>query len=130
MLDETAGGAVAQSSPVSCGAACGEMLSGIPQSVLREAAGAPTHAEALAKALGEGWRGGYVGPTQLHMLTGLRRPWAAELRNDGDKLGHFVVVDGLQDGAVVIRDPWAGGSTYRMAIEEFKQAWTGNAVFR
>jgi Peptidase C39 family len=114
---------------VRSGAACGEMISGVPQATLVEAAGAPTDVASLSRALGSGWRGGYVGPTQFDKLMGLGRPWAAELY-DGGKLGHFVTVDGRMGSNLLIRDPWAGGSKYQMTLEEFLRMWTGNAVFK
>lgn len=46
-------------------------------------------------------------------------------------MGHFVVVDGLDDaGRVLIRDPWGGGSTYTMDLSEFHRVWNGSAVFK
>jgi ABC-type bacteriocin/lantibiotic exporter with double-glycine peptidase domain len=105
------------------------MLNGIAQADLIASAGAPTNVAALARALGPGWRGGYVGPGQLKSLFGLGRPFAAELYSGG-RLGHLVVVDGVEAGQVLIRDPAAIGSTYRMTMEEFQRVWTGNAVFR
>jgi hypothetical protein len=104
------------------------MLTGIPQAELIAAAGAPTTPELLAGALGAGWRGGYVG--QLDALVDLGRPFAAELYEFGAKMGHLVVIDGVQAGKVLIRDPWAGGSTYRMLLSEFERVWTGRAVFK
>lgn len=126
-IDETPGGAVAQQTDTSCGAACGEMLSGIPQRELIDRVGAPTSAADLA--VGIGGRGGYVGPQQLEALV-QNGPFAAHLR-DGSRLGHFVVVQGMDDmGRVLIRDPWAGGSTYSMMLDEFLRVWNGEAVFR
>lgn len=129
MIGEQSGGAIGQSSSVSCGAACGEMLTDIPEADLIRAVGAPTDPSALARGLGGDWRGGYVGPDQLDALTELGRPWAAELY-EGGKLGHMVVVDGAESGNFLIRDPWAGGSTYQMTTDEFMRVWTGRAVFR
>jgi RHS repeat-associated protein len=128
-IGEQTGGAIGQATATSCGAACGEMLSGISQAEVMATAGTPTSVAALAKALGAGWRGGYVGPGQLSKLFGLGRPFAAELY-EGGKLGHFVVVDGMEAGQVLIRDPAGGGSTYSMLASEFERVWTGSAVFR
>lgn len=129
-IAERQGGAIAQTTATSCGAACGEMLSGISQAELIKRAGAPTSVEGLASALGVGWRGGYVGPGQLQQLIGLGRPFAAQLRQAGARLDHLVVIDGVDAGQLLIRDPWGGGSTYRMTMDEFLNVWTGNAVFR
>jgi ABC-type bacteriocin/lantibiotic exporter with double-glycine peptidase domain len=105
------------------------MVSGIPQSELISAAGAPTDPGALARAMGPGWRGGYVGAEQLDKVMGLGRPWVAEFYESG-KLGHFVVVEGRQGTNFLIRDPAGGGSTYEMAAGEFHRVWTGRAVLR
>ncbi|MEO6599075.1 MAG: RHS repeat-associated core domain-containing protein, partial [Polyangiaceae bacterium] len=128
-IGEQTGGALSQATATSCGAACGEMLSGISQAELMATAGTPTSVAMLSKALGAGWRGGYVGPGQLSKLFGLGRPFAAELY-EGGKLGHFVVVDGMEAGQVLIRDPAGAGSTYSMVASEFQRVWTGSAVFR
>lgn len=122
---EVEGGAIGQITDTSCVAACGEMLSGISQSTLLHI----TDVGSLAKALGTGWRGGYVGPDQLHKLLGLGRPFAAEFY-EGGRLGHLVVVDGIEGGQLFIRDPWGGGTIYRMSMDEFLRVWDGNAVFR
>jgi hypothetical protein len=83
----------------------------------------------LARSMGEGWRGGYAGPKQLSALLGLGRPFGAELY-EGGNLAHLVVVDGMQAGQMLIRDSWAGGSTYRMTLQEFLRVWNGNVVFK
>jgi hypothetical protein len=129
-IGEEAGGAIGQTTQTSCGAACGEMLSGIAQAHLIDNAGAPTTPELLAQALGKGWRGGYVSPDKLDKLFALGRSFAAELYEGRERLGHFVVVDGFDAGHVLIRDAWAGGSTYRMLLSEFERFWTGRVVFR
>jgi len=105
-------------------------VSGIPQSTLVETAGAPTDPSILARALGEGWRGGYVPPDARGALLGLGRPWIGELFEEGARMGHFVVVDGVSDGVVFLRDPWGGGTSYQMALGSFRQFWTGRAVFK
>jgi RHS repeat-associated protein len=130
-IGETPGGAVGQLTPTSCVAACGEMLSGgtISQASLIGKIGDPSSSDLLAVALGDGWRGGYVGPGQFDQLVGLGRPFGAEFY-EGGSLGHMVVVDGENDiGDLMIRDPWAGGSTYSMAANEFQRVWNGIAVF-
>jgi len=43
----------------------------------------------------------------------------------------WVVVDGVSElGTVLIRDPWAGGSSYQMTAAEFMRVWSGIGVFR
>jgi hypothetical protein len=78
------------------------------------AAGAPTNAAGLARALGAEWRGGYVG-VELSKLLSLQRPFAAEIHSGG-RLSHMVVVDVVEAGQILIRDPAAGGTTYRMLL--------------
>ncbi|MFT5434837.1 MAG: RHS repeat-associated protein [Myxococcota bacterium] len=127
-IDEVSGGAVAQTSTTSCGAACGEMLTGMPQAQIIAEAGAPTPPSLLARVLG--LRGGYIGPPNLHAAMS-EGPFIGVLHETGNSMGHFVIVDGLDDvGRVMIRDPWAGGSTYRMAMDEFLNVWNGQAVLR
>lgn len=43
---------------------------------------------------------------------------------------HAVVVDGFEDGFVLIRDPWPPGlgSAYKLPIADFEAAYTGKAV--
>ena len=125
VIGETPGGAIGQSTPLSCGAACGEMVSGVPQATIIQRAGTPMSAGALGDAIG--WRGGATG-APLSQLAGLRGPWVAELRSGSGGLGHFVVVDGAQGGNLMIRDPWAGGSTYQMTFEAFTNHWTTRVV--
>jgi Papain-like cysteine protease AvrRpt2 len=128
-LNERAGGAVAQVTELSCGAACGEMLTGIPQSVLMRLAGAPTHVEALARALGQGWNGAPVAASSLNALVA-RGPFVAQLYERGMMLAHMVVVQGMQSGLLSIRDPWNGGSTYQMTAQEFMRVWTQYVVWK
>jgi RHS repeat-associated protein len=128
VLNEVAGGAVAQVTETSCGAACGEMLTGIPQQVLIRLVGDPTEPGWLARGLGEGYKGGYVGPAQLDNMIQLGRPWIAEFFEE--KIGHMVIAKGLDAaGNMMIRDPWKGGSEYQMTMKEFMRVWTGRAVF-
>ena len=39
---------------------------------------------------------------------------------------HAVVIDGVKDGIVLIRDP--AGSAYEVSIQDFMQQWAGKAV--
>lgn len=131
VFDEQPGGAVGQLNDLSCVSACGEMLSGRSQIDFVDALGSPSNAQALARELGEGWRGGQVGhiPDILKILDTCY-PWGAELY-EGGRMGHMVIVDGIRaDGKIVIRDPWNGGSTYAMEVEEFQRVWNGNAAFK
>lgn len=131
-IDETPGGAVAQHNDLSCVSATGEMLSGRPQAGLIDAIGSPSSAGALADELGPQWRGGQVGydPRSIEALNKVA-PWGAELFDGANGIGHMVVVDGVRaDGRLLVRDPWGGGSTYAMDLDEFRRVWNGNAVFK
>jgi hypothetical protein len=46
----------------------------------------------------------------------------------GGRLSDVVVANRLEDGQIFIRDPAAGGSTYRMLIEELQRVWNGNVA--
>lgn len=103
-IAEQEGGAIAQKTGTSCVSACGEMLTGKSQSQLIKAIGAPSNAQSLARALGKGWRGGYVGPENLNILLKSGQPFAAEFKEVGERLAHMVVVDGVNSaGQVLIR---------------------------
>lgn len=131
-IDETPGGAVAQHNDLSCVSATGEMLTGRRQAELIEALGSPASVDALADELGPQWRGGQVGydPRAIEALNKVA-PWGAELFDGVNEIGHVVVVDGIRpDGRLLIRDPWNGGSTYAMDLDEFQRVWNGNAVFK
>ncbi|MGX7674407.1 hypothetical protein [Plantactinospora sp. DSM 117369] len=129
-IDEMPGGAIAQQNNASCVSAVGAMLSGKSQDDLIDTLGAPAPIARLPNALGPDWRGGYVGPDVLHLLN-QRAPWGAELKDPLNSIGHAVVVDGVRaDGRIMIRDPWGGGSSYAMDLDEFLKYWNGNAVFK
>jgi RHS repeat-associated protein len=127
-FNEVPGGVTAQITGHSCGSACAETLSGVAQADVLESAGEHAGVGAIADALGDGWRGGYVGPENLDQLAA-RGPFGAELYEGGSQ-AHMVVVDGIDKaGDVTIRDPWSGGSTYQMTQHDFQQYWNGNALF-
>ena len=57
-------------------------------------------------------------------LTGVTAP-------DGGGARHSVIVDGAaSDGTILIRGPWAGGSTYRVSDDDFLSSYAGSALFR
>jgi filamentous hemagglutinin len=92
-----------------------------------------TSAQSLAGSLnaagGGGWNGAAVSAGSLNALnrTG---SWAAMMWEQGTRVGHWVVVDGVNAaGNVIIRDP-AGGTRYVMTESSFRGAWNGFAVFR
>jgi RHS repeat-associated protein len=134
-VDETAGGAEAQLTPHSCGSACGSMLAGskVTQQQLLEALGDGANGQAIARKLeeltGENWVGGYIGGNGIDALSRVGS-WGAELYEGGAE-HHMVVVERLlANGNMLIRDPWAGGSTYQMVRAEFERVWTGNGFLR
>lgn len=133
-IGETAGGMEAQATGLSCGAACGSVMSGgrVSQQALLDAAGEGVGASSLARNMseltGSGWSGGYVGPGAFDALM-LRGRWTAQMFG-GKGMDHYVVVDGVEaSGNVRILDPWDGGSTYQMTRAGFDHWWTGIAVF-
>ena len=87
----------------------------------------PTDVGLLGMALGRS--GGNVGHGAFGTLMATGRPWIAEFKEFGKRLGHFVIVDGMQNGNVFIRDPDGVGTTYEMTLDAFNAAWNGNAVF-
>jgi filamentous hemagglutinin len=138
---------VPQRDLLSCGAACGAMLLGdrglrvAQEEVAAGAGGVPIHPGALERALnrlegGSHWAGGLVrlrdGP-QEEVVRRLceQGSWCAVLWEPRARLGHAVVVDGVDAaGKVSIRDPWGAGSRYQMSRRDFMQHWTGLAVHR
>ena len=117
------GGAVGQLTVGSCVSACGEMLSNgaVTQSKLLGQIGEWSNPARLADALGNGWRGGYFGSGADALAAAERGPMGAALQA-GTGPGHMVVTSPLGDGAFLVRDPWAGGSTYTVGsswIEQF-----------
>lgn len=113
----------------SCASAVGEMLTNgkILQVDLIAKMGSPGYPERLAELLGEGWKGGYFGPPLLNHLLHKGISWGAEFKEFG-KLGHMVVVDGIDEfGRFVIRDP-SEATRYEMLPKDFDEFWTGRAV--
>ena len=99
-------------------------------------------ASSTAKALGQvhprlGYRGGAVGPENLVILL-KRDPWIASLMTDHGTV-HAVIVDGLEDELVHVRDPWGlsgpgseSGTRATIRISDFLEYWDAalyNAVF-
>ena len=138
---------VKQQDNLSCGAACGEMLlkakgiNNINQAIIVNESGKPVSPAYLASVLnrlspsnGGEWLGGGLEIEGLDFAelfnclisTGV---WMAELRELGARLGHLVIIDGIDNqGMVFIRDPWHGTS-YQMAKTEFINYWTLRGIF-
>ncbi|GHG30004.1 MULTISPECIES: WXG100-like domain-containing protein [Amycolatopsis] len=130
-IDESPGGAVGQLNNGSCVSACGEMITsgGRSQEELIGKIGAPAPFESLAKELGPEWRAGGISWKDFHNIVE-ETPVVAELMEMG-KMPHAVIVEGFDEaGNLKIRDPWSGGSTYKMTREAFNRVWTSRVVFK
>lgn len=134
-INERPGGAVSQLTDHSCGSACAEMISNGEVSqediwkLAKDEAWSPLIAEKMNEISESSWQGGLVDKSDFDKLNA-RAPWSAELY-EGGRESHAVVIDGVDEqGRVKVRDPWAGGSTYRMDRDEFMRVWNGLAVFR
>lgn len=135
VLDEIASpNVVKQSTPTACGAACGEMLlkdRGVLTSQV-DLGTELTSMNSLARKLNtvdSGWVGNAVDVSSFNALnkTG---SWSAMMWDSGNKVGHWVVVDGVDDvGRVLIKDPF-NGTQYKMGVEEFKDVWNGHSVYK
>lgn len=134
-----------QAYDMACGPACGVMLAAdrgihIEQAALLEGV-LPSHetpeqmwgfggliptilAKRLAGLLWTRWRGGVAPGTLLTIEILSERSSAALLPG---KPGHWVVVDGIRDGFVHVRDP--AGLRVRCPQDEFLEKWRGDVVF-
>lgn len=138
---------VAQQNDLSCGPACGEMLLrdrriNISQTVIASETGVPADPSTLARALntldpGDSrlWGGGELiipGATESQLLDALNSTgsWAAVLWESGARIGHLVIVDGIdQTGKVMIRDPRGEGTRYKMNRDDFLQYWNQQGIY-
>ncbi|UZE08965.1 two-partner secretion domain-containing protein [Pseudomonas corrugata] len=135
VLDEFASpNVVTQSTPTACGAACGEMLlkdRGVLVSQV-DLGTELTSMNSLANKLNSvdsGWVGNAVDSSSFNALnkTG---SWSAMMWDSGNRVGHWVVVNGVDDaGRVNIKDPF-NGTQYKMEVEQFKEAWNGHSVYK
>ncbi|MGY4534542.1 hypothetical protein ACVW0Y_003683 [Pseudomonas sp. TE3786] len=125
---------VKQSTSTACGAACGEMLlkdRGILVSQV-ELGTELTSMTTLANKLNRfdpGWVGS---PLDVSSFNALNKTgsWSAMMWSPAGRVGHWVVVNGLDDvGRVVIKDPYAG-TQYKMSVEKFKEVWNGYSVYK
>jgi hypothetical protein len=136
-IGETPGGAVGQITPLSCVAACAEMVSDgdLLQSELVSTKEMPWSLSGLAAELqekqpGEGWQFSSPDPGVPALLQqlGKQSVGVADLKSG---MPHAVVVEGLDAaGNIVIRDPWDGGSTYTMATQDFENNFMGHMVWK
>lgn len=124
------GGAVAQSLPGSCGAACVEMLSGgATTEAQAPAGGVPQWSPVgnVADALGAPWQSGmFAGPADAMAAAG-RGPMGAVLWSPGARAGHMVVVQ-PQAGGFLVRDPLPGVN-YSVGAS-WIQRWVAGGVWR
>ncbi len=124
---------VRQANSLACGPACGEMLlkdMGVNATQAQLGNGLST-IDSLTQSLNSfssGWQGEMVDTSSFGALnqTG---SWSAMMWDQGSSIGHWVVVDGLDDaGNVLIRDPF-NGTSYTMTESNFLNSWSGGAVW-
>jgi filamentous hemagglutinin len=135
VLDEVANpGVETQSTPTGCGAACGVMLlkdRGVLASQV-DLGTELTSMNSLAQKLNSvdsGWVGNAVDSSSFNALnrTG---SWSAMMWDSGNKVGHWVVVNGVDDaGRVIVKDPFQG-TQYKMEVDKFKEVWNGHSVYK
>lgn len=129
----------------SCGQACIGMLlndrkiDATQEAISKIVGDGPTYEAQLASALNKldssssyQWRGAGVAADDYGTLQGLSSTgsWSAQLWEKGNKIGHWVIVDGLDDAdRVMIRDPW-NATKYKMDLSGFQDTWTGYSVWR
>lgn len=138
---------VQQQDILSCGAACGEMLlkdrgvNDVDRDAIAAQTGVPVSPSTLAAVLTSlnsrtsgRWVGAAVtipGASEFEIIEVLNATgsWAAMLWEPNASIGHFIIVDGLDNaGMIMIRDPW-NGTRYKMDREEFLNYWTLFAVY-
>lgn len=118
------GGAIGQATEGSCVSACGAVLSGRSQAELLGKPGDWSNPQALARELGEGWTGGFFGSADDALAAASRGPMGATLQA-GTGPGHMVVTSPLGGARFLVRDPWAGGSTYEVGSDWMSQYVSG-----
>jgi Peptidase C39 family len=78
-----------------------------------------------------GFEPGYLDappPVALKYALGKGKQFIAEMRG-GEKIGHYVVVEGeVEGGGVLIRDP-EFGARYEVTKSDFLKYWSGYGVF-
>jgi hypothetical protein len=137
--DEQPGGAVGQSTDMSCVSASGELLSQgtLKQSDLIAAIGDPASLEQLRDQFNQAgvggssaWKAGALPSDDLYSaLVGTGRPFIAEMKNPNLSVAHAVVVTGGDGDHIQIADPADGGSTYKMTWSDFFQWRSGRVMF-
>ncbi|MCP9493104.1 MAG: cysteine peptidase family C39 domain-containing protein [Pyrinomonadaceae bacterium MAG19_C2-C3] len=148
-IDERADSSVpAQSNPLACVAATGEMLLrsrgiNVSQEHILAKIQTPATVDELVKVMnefdrtpGKLWRGGAISDEHLELL-GKIGDVHAVVFHEGGTLGHMVLVESVTDGEVfIIKDPFPinetakYGTIYTMTREEFMKVWGGEAIFK
>jgi hypothetical protein len=128
------GGAVSQSTDGSCVSACGEMLTGgtVSEADLLAKLGDWSNPGALARELNqragsEVWQGGYFESGADALEAARRGPTAVILQAPGGN-AHAVVVEPLESGNFLVRDPLPG-QTYEVTSDWIEQ-YVAGGVFR
>ena len=126
---------VKQHTNTSCGAACAEMLLRDRDIFVNQTkfGTLPKSEKELARDLNAAsnsnrWEGN---PIDWDSLDALNRTgtWAAMMWENGNRIGHWVVVKGTdKKGNIIIHDPWQGTS-YSMTRDNFIKTWNGYAVY-
>ena len=117
-----------------CGAACGEMLLRdryifVTQNVIGTELTSMTSLANKLNKFDVGWEGNAVNESSLYALSNTGS-WGAMMWDSGSKVGHWVLVKGVDDaGNVIIYDPYQG-SRYLMTEQEFKEVWNGHSVYK
>jgi len=137
---------VRQHNELYCGPACAEMLlkdrgiTNIDQNAIADRSGVAAITKYLARAINDLVPESSVrwpcpisipGATDLQVFEVLNTTgsWAAVFKETGARIGHLVVVDGLDEaGRVMIRDPWEG-TKYIMQKEDFLDYWNTEAIY-
>jgi hypothetical protein len=144
VIDESAAPeATKQFNDSACGAACAEMLlksRGVPLTQHEIAAALPqlTSEEALPRIMskldstGRRWYARLydaddsIGGSKIQSLL-KSGPFMANTRQPLVRIGHWIVIDAIENGEVMIRDPWSG-TKYRLKVSQFDKWWSGLVI--
>jgi hypothetical protein len=114
---------VAQMTGGSCVSATGEMITNgaRTQTELYGLLGDYPYPLELGKTLGPEWKATFFGSGEEAIEQASRGPMAASLVAPGGQSLHNVVLEPLENGRFLVRDPWAGGSAYEVGEEWINQ---------
>lgn len=116
---------VQQSTDLSCGHACAEMATGVPEREFLETVAQPADVTSLGKAMGKGWVGGWAPgespKAALDWALGRQKPFLALLDAGPRRVGHYVYVVGVEGAKLRILDP--SGVSYLMSKNDFLKNW-------